>query len=85
MPKKLPAVPAIGSINFRKTLSAPHLLKKIRAVFKRIPDHRPGKIAFPLEDVLMSGLAMFGLKSESMLAFDQGRADPHLSHNIRQL
>lgn len=85
MPKKLPPVPVKGSINFRKTLSAPRLLTKIREVFKRVPDHRTGKIDFPLEDVLMSGLAMFGLKSESMLAFDQGRADPHLSHNIHQL
>jgi hypothetical protein len=85
MSKKLPPVPAKGSINFRKTLSAPYLLKKIRGIFKHVPEHRKGKIAYPLADVLMSGLAMFGLKSESMLAFDQGRADPHLTHNLQHL
>ncbi len=85
MPKKLPPVPAKGSINFRKTLSAPRLLKKIRGVFKRVPEHRKEPIVYPLADVLMSGLAMFGLKSESMLAFDQGRVDPHLSHNLQHL
>jgi hypothetical protein len=61
------------------------LLKKIRERFKRVPEHRKGKIAYPLADVLMFGLAMFGLKSESMLAFDQGRADPHLTHNLQHL
>ncbi len=44
MPKKLPPVLVKGSINFRKTLSAPRLLKNIREVFKRVSAYRTGGI-----------------------------------------
>lgn len=48
MPKKLPSIPA--------------LLKNVRESFKKIKDHRKKKIEYSLQDILMSGLAIFGYK-----------------------
>ena len=71
MPKKLPPVPAIETLKFSKTLSAPGLLKKVRTIFEQLTDHRTGQLAYTLTDVLISALAMFGLKYSSLLQFDQ--------------
>ena len=48
----------------RKVLSAPGLLKKVRACFDRIPETCDTVPDYPLTDVLMSAMAMFGLKCE---------------------
>jgi hypothetical protein len=45
--------------------SAPALLGQIREAFGKIPDHRQGGQQFSLQDVLMSGVAVFGLKDPS--------------------
>ena len=71
MPKKLPPIPNKNRLKLRKTLSAPGLLKNIRNEFEKIPEHRSGKVNYNLPDVLMSGLAMFGLKCPSLLQFDK--------------
>ena len=42
--------------------SAPALLSQIREDFGKIADPRNGGQQFSLQDVLMSGLAVFGLK-----------------------
>ncbi len=53
-----------------KTLSKPGLLKEVRASFERIDDGVSGR-KFRLADYLMSGLAIFSLKYQSPLQFDQ--------------
>ena len=62
MPKKLPQIPAPNLLKLRKILSVPGLLKNVRHEFEKILEHRSGKVKYTLPDVLMSGLAMFGLK-----------------------
>jgi len=82
--KKHP-LPRQGSLQFRKTLSLPPLLKRIRAVFDQLPDHRDKNVTYPLSDALMSAIAMFGLKDEHLLAFDDLRNDPVRQANLKQL
>jgi hypothetical protein len=85
MPRKLPAIPALKNLNFRKTLSIPALLKNVRQSFEKIKDHRKKKTEYSLQDILMSGLAIFGLKYPSLLAFDNDRDKPRLKHNLQHL
>ena len=54
----------------RKTLSAPGLLRVVRACFDEVNDPVSGR-RFSLSDCLMSGLAVFGLKYPSLLQFDR--------------
>src|SRR5256712_8499502 len=63
----------------RKHLSADTLFGLIRSGFYNIPDHRSDDAGIPLTDALMSAFAMFSLKSTSLLAFDQQRAESNLS------
>lgn len=62
----------------RKHLCADALLRSIQDVFSHIPDHRKEDAEIPLRDALMSALAMFALKSPSLLAFDKVRAEDNL-------
>ncbi len=63
------------TITIRKSLSADTLISDIYRCFQKIPD--PRKLAahasMSFTDVLMSGLAVFGLKFPSLLKFDQNR------------
>ncbi len=79
MPKKLPPIPRKNQLKFRKSLSLPGLLKNVRNEFEQIKEHRSGKVSFRLTDVLMSGLAIFGLKYPSLLQFDKA------AHNLIKL
>jgi hypothetical protein len=65
----------------RKHLSADALLRLVHSGFANIPDDRPDDADISLADVLMSAFAMFSLKSPSLLAFDQQRAEGNL-HTI---
>lgn len=85
MPKKLPAIPPLGSLKLRKTLSIPSLLDRVQDSFENIPDPRNKKAEYSLTDVLMSALAMFSLKDGSLLQFDQQRNDPARRHNLTTL
>ncbi len=85
MPKKRPAIPPLGSLKLRKTLSMPSLLERIRGQFESIPDPRNKKADYPLADVLMSALAMFLLKDGSLLQFDHQRHDQARLHNLKTL
>lgn len=73
----------------KKILSAAGLIKIVRKIFEKIPTKRSNtrgndrKIS--LADSLSSALAMFGLKSPSLLAFDQARKNPNISHNLKML
>lgn len=85
MPKKLPPKPPRGSLTLRKTLSAPALLGQARRSFADLPEVRNKKPDYPLVDVLMSAVAMFSLKDESLLQFDHQRNDPQRRHNLKTL
>ena len=73
----------------KKLMSAAGLLGEVRKVFEKIPVFRSNtrgrdkKIS--LADSLMSALAMFSLKSQSLLAFDQARENEMISHNLKTL
>jgi hypothetical protein len=60
----------------RKNLSADSLFGLIRSRFGSLTDPRSGEVEIPLDDALMSALAMFALKDPSLLAFDHRRRDP---------
>lgn len=63
------------TIAVRKSLCADTLLSDIHRCFQKIPDPRdfPKKTSISFTDVLMSGLAVFGLKFPSLLKYDQNR------------
>jgi hypothetical protein len=63
--------------------SAPALLGQIREDFGKIPDHRHGGQQFSLQDVLMSGLAVFGLKYPSLLKFAEQRHEERVRANLK--
>ena len=67
----------------RKVLSAPGLLKKVRACFDLIPETCDTVPDYPLTDVLMSAMAMFGLKCGSMLKFDEQRKTEVFQNNLK--
>jgi len=85
MPKKLQKIPNKSQLRLRKTLSAPGLLKTTRNEFDKIPEHRGGAIKYSLSDVLMSALAMFGLKYPSLLQFDKARNEKTIKTNLKEL
>jgi len=62
------------NIPVRKFLCADALISAVHHKFKRIPDPRKlARIDIPFIDVLMSGLAIFGLKFPSLLSYDEQR------------
>lgn len=74
----------------KKLLSARGLLGEIRKVFNKIPvicnsDSREKNKYISLADSLMSALAMFSLKSKSLLLFDQNRNNDMVKHNLKSL
>lgn len=85
MPKKLTPIPEQSQLKLRKTLSYPGLLKKVRNEFEKIPEHRSSAVKYSLPDVLMSGLAMFGLKCPSLLQFDKIRNEKTIKANLKEL
>lgn len=73
-------------MTLRKDLCADSLIRNIGDIFSSVPDSRSqGKSVLPIRDVLMSGFALFSLKKSSLLAFDQGRADPCFRANMKSL
>ena len=82
--KKHP-LPKPGSLTFRKTLSLPSLLERVRGQFNQLPEHRSKKVTYSLPDTLMSAVAMFSLKDEHLLAFDDLRHEPIRQANLHQL
>lgn len=72
---------------FKKHLSAPGLISCVYNCFTKIKDPRPlaKKNSISITDHLMSGLAVFGLKCPSLLAYDRSRKDPPVEHNLATL
>lgn len=73
------------TILLRKFLCADALVASVYHRFKKIPDPRrlPNTVPISFTDVLMSGLAVFGLKFPSLLQYDQNRKI--LDQNLKQL
>jgi len=73
------------NIPIRKFLCADALISAVYHQFRKILDPRelPGTVAISFTDVLMSGLAIFGLKFPSLLQYDQNRET--LDDNLRNL
>lgn len=68
----------------KKTLSAVGLLEISREIFEKIPrDVKRQTIS--LSDCLMSALAMFGMKSPSLLAFDGPSMEDTVQYNLKTL
>jgi hypothetical protein len=69
----------------RKFLCADALISAVYHLFRLIPDPRklPSTAPISFTDVLMSGLAVFGLKFPSLLQYDQNRKT--LDDNLRKL
>ena len=69
----------------RKGLSAPGLLRNVRACFEALDDPVQGR-GLCLAECLMSGLAVFGLKYPSLLQFDRdARTDELVRANLKRL
>ena len=68
----------------KKALSITGLLGIVRGVFTTISSAIKSK-TISLPDCLMSALAMFSLKSPSLLAFDKQRAEKLIVHNLKHL
>ena len=67
-----------SKIRLRKHLNADALFSTMKTGFDKITDHRPGDVQHSLGDSLMSGFALFSLKDNSLLSFDQRRfSGPH--------
>ena len=67
----------------RSSLTMDGLVKGIRGFFQEVPDHRASNAKYDLDDVLMSGFAMFNLKHPSLLDFEQQN---HIEQeNLRQV
>jgi hypothetical protein len=69
----------------KKHLSAVGLLSEVRKVFKKIPSTRSRNKKVSLTDSLMSALAMFSLKSSSLLAFDKSYRTKMTVNNLGSL
>jgi hypothetical protein len=66
---------ASTSFNLRKHLSAAALIQLLGNLFANIPDPHADHASITLRDALLSGFALFHLKSPSLLAFDQQRRE----------
>jgi hypothetical protein len=73
------------TITVRKSLCADTLISDVHRCFQKIPDPRnlPDRVSISFTDILMSGLAVFGLKFPSLLKYDQNRQT--LDHNLLSL
>ena len=77
--------PPTKPLRLNKYFSAPALLGQIRKDFEKVPDPRRSGQQFSLQDVLMSGLALFGVKYPSLLKFDENRNEERVRANLRNL
>ena|SRR5579871_4114805 len=68
----------------KKALSMKGLLANIRDIFSKIP-RAVKRQTISLTDCLMSALAMFGMKSPSLLAFDGPKLGDTIRHNLQTL
>ncbi len=72
-------------MNIRKHLSATALFKRVRQGFSKVTDKRVGHTTIFLVDVLMSAFAMFSLKDNSLLSFDNRRQNQTELDNLKSV
>lgn len=73
-------------IEFRKDLSAPGMVSEVNRVYSNLPDHRDhGNKDISLRSAVMSALAMFFLKSPSLLQFDKKSRERVIKENLENL
>ncbi len=72
-------------MNIRKHLSATALFKKVRQAFSKVTDKRVGNTTIFLVDALMSAFAMFSLKDDSLLSFDDRRENETELNNLKSV
>jgi hypothetical protein len=65
-----------------KSLSADALIAAVRAGFEQIPDKRAENVKISLPDAMMSGYAVFSLKDDSLLAFEERKTKDDNLQNI---
>src|SRR5512139_2339809 len=70
-------------LRLKKYFSAPALVDHIRKDFEKIPDLRRNGQQCSLPDVLLSGLAVVGLKYPSLWKFAEHRNEERLRTNLR--
>lgn len=63
-------------------VSASSLYEIVRNEFGQVADHRTSESEISLQDILMSGFALFSLKDPSLLAFDSRREEPENLHRV---
>ena len=68
----------------KKSLSICGMLDSVRKVFAEVPSLIKERTV-NVEDCLMSALAVFSLKSPSLLSFDKGRAEPIVQKNLQSM
>ncbi len=62
------------------------LFGAIRSDFETICDHRqPWKVLIPLPDALMSAFAIFSVKANSLLQFDEETKNKAVRNNLRTI
>jgi hypothetical protein len=72
-------------LQLNEHFSAPALLGQLREDFGKIPDPRNGGQQFSLPDVLMSGVAVFGLKYPSLVKCAEQRHEERVRANLKSL
>lgn len=74
---------ADAGVTMRKHLNADAMFAAIRRDFAQVADPRANNRKIPLVDALMSSFAMFSLKDQSLLAFDERRCEePESLHGV---
>lgn len=67
----------------REAITYDNLIDELHQDFMEIPDHRAPNVVHSLEDILMSGYAIFTMKYPSMLCFEQQTSKEQ--ENLKQL
>jgi hypothetical protein len=77
----------MNDTRIKKDLSAKKLIRLARDAFSNIPDPRlfSTKNIIKFTDILMSGLAIYGLKFPSLLQYDRNRKESAIEKNLRSL
>ena len=67
----------------RKTLSLDPLIELVHQRAVALPDWRKGRVTYTMADAVMSAMAMFSLKDEALLRFEERRNDENLKQIYR--
>ena len=67
----------------RKTLSLDPLIEVVHQRAESLPDWRKGSVTYSMADAVMSAMAMFSLKDEALLRFEERRNDENLKQIYR--